>query len=384
MADQSETNKNILIVDDELGLREGCRRALGRYGYKVDVAATGQEALSKVLATDFGVAFLDVIMPDISGIELLQHIHTHAPNTVCIVMTAYATVELAVQAMKRGAYDFIEKPFSDDTLLEAVERGLDKGRLLRESVPAVPAREMVQPLGPDEVAMQAFQEAMSASMRKVAHELRAPIAAIRSFLTLILQGYTTPEKTREWQQRAAERADDLLRLVDDLLNLARLRDPKVESTPEIVSVEAVLKEVLGLHVPETEAKGIWLRVETRPCGSLVADPAHIKQLWTNLISNAIKYTPRGGQVSVRLYPELETIVGVVQDTGIGISRDDLPHLFDEFFRTEQAKAFSQHGTGLGLPIVRQILRDYGGEIAVASELGRGSTFTFRLPLKRSL
>jgi signal transduction histidine kinase len=383
MTNQADSNKNILIVDDELGLREGCRRALGRHGYKVDVAATGQEALSKVLAADFGVAFLDVIMPDISGIELLQHIHTHAPNTICIVMTAYATVELAVQAMKRGAYDFVEKPFSDDTLLEAAERGLDKGRLLRESAEALPAPEMAQPLGPDEMALQAFQEAMSASMRKVAHELRAPIAAIRSFLTLILQGYTTPEKTREWQQRAAERADDLLKLVDDLLNLARLRDPKVESAPEIVSVEAVLKEVLGLHVPETEAKGIWLRVETRPCGSIVADPAHIKQLWTNLVSNAIKYTPRGGQVSVRLYPEQGTIVGVVQDTGIGISKDDLPHLFDEFFRTEQAKAFSQHGTGLGLPIVRQILRDYGGEIVVASELGKGSTFTFRLPLKRS-
>lgn len=382
MGNQTKADsKLVLIVDDELGLREGCRRALARYGYKVDVAATGQEALTKVLANDFGVAFLDVIMPDINGIELLQHIHTHAPDTICIIMTAYATVELAVQAMKLGAYDFIEKPFSDDTLREAVERGLDKRQLqLADSRVRPAGGESTQP-SPDTLALEAFQEVMSSSMRKVAHELRAPIAAIRSFLTLILQGYTTPEKTREWQQRAAERADDLLRLVDDLLNLARLRDPKFESTPEIVSAEAVLKEVLGLHGPEAEAKGIRLKVETLPCGTMVADGAHIKQLWTNLISNAIKYTPRGGQVSVRLFPERGAIVGIVQDTGIGIAEEDLPHLYEEFFRTEQAKAFAQHGTGLGLPIVKQIVADYGGEISVESEVGKGSKFTFRLPLK---
>jgi signal transduction histidine kinase len=379
MAKQTESRKPILIVDDELGLREGCRRVLARYGYRVEVAATGQEALSKVLADDFGVALVDVIMPDINGIELLKHLRAHAPGTVCIIMTAYATVEVAVQAMKLGAYDFIEKPFSDDMLVEAVERGLDKRRLEDEMGRGRPAQEPARQPGEEGMALDALQEAMSSSMRKVAHELRAPIAAIRSFMTLILQGYTTPEKTREWQQRAAERADDLLSLVDDLLNLARLRDPRLESTPEIVSVEAVLKEVVGLHGPEAEGRGLRLKVETHPCGTIVADPMHIKQLWTNLISNAIKYTPRGGQVTVRLFREGTTIVGVVSDTGIGIAPEDIPHLFDEFFRTEQARALAQHGTGLGLPIVRQIVQQYGGEITVKSTLGKGSEFTFRLP-----
>ena len=216
-------------------------------------------------------------------------------------------------------------------------------------------------------------------MRKVAHELRAPIAAIRSFLTVILQGYATPEKTREWQQRAAERSDDLLRLVDDLLNLARLSDPKATSAPEMVSVEEILKDVLALHAPEAEEKGIRLRVEPQRCGMILADPLHIKQLWTNLLSNAIKYTPPGGQVTVRLFLERGTIVGVVKDTGIGIAEEDLPHLFEEFYRTEQAKALTQHGTGLGLSIVKQIVQQYGGTITVESELGKGTQFTFRLP-----
>jgi signal transduction histidine kinase len=379
MANQTESRKPILVIDDELGLREGCRRVLARHSYRVEVAATGQEALSKVLAEDFGVALVDVMMPDINGIELLKHLRAHAPATVCIIMTAYATVDLAVQAMKLGAYDFLEKPFSDDMLVEAVERGLDKRRLEDEMGRGRPGQEPAQQPGEGETHVDAQREAMSASMRKVAHELRAPIAAIRSFLTLILQGYTTPEKTREWQQRAAERADDLLSLVDDLLNLARLKDPKLESTPEIVSMEAVLREVLGLHGPEAEAKGLRFRVETHPSGTIVADPTHIKQLWTNLISNAIKYTPRGGHVTVRLFREGAVIVGVVSDTGIGIAQGDIPHLFDEFFRTEQARAFAQHGTGLGLPIVRQIVQQYGGTIEVKSTLGKGSEFVFRLP-----
>jgi signal transduction histidine kinase len=334
----------------------------------------------KALSEDFDVILLDVRLPDIGGIELLKHIRTHKPDAICIMITAYATVETAVQAMKLGAYDFVEKPFSDDTLLLAVERGLDRHQL--EQQPAYDQQKVGESGEPTQAALEEVERARSASIRRVAHELRAPVAAIRSFMALILQGYTTPDKAREWQQRTADRADDLLRLIDDVLNLARLQDPRLEITPEVVSVEAVLKDVVGLHAPEAAAKGIWLKVETRPCGSIVADGLHIKQLWTNLISNAIKYTPQGGQVIVGLFPEHQFIVGVVKDNGIGIAKEDLPHLFEEFFRTEQAKAFTQHGTGLGLSIVWQIVHQYGGDITVESQLGRGTQFTFRLPLNR--
>jgi two-component system sensor histidine kinase/response regulator len=380
MAKQTETTNNILVIDDNHGLRQGCRRALERHGYRVDLATTGQEGLSKVLADDFDVILLDVVMPDIGGIELMRHIRAHRPNAICIVVTGYASVELAVQAMKLGAYDFLAKPFSDDNLLRAVEHALDKRLMQQEAGRTQPAEDVTGLLARQKVMPDELEEARSAYMRKVAHELRAPIAAIRSFLTVILQGYATPEKTREWQQRAAERSDDLLRLVDDLLNLARLSDPKATSAPEMVSVEEILKDVLALHAPEAEEKGIRLRVEPQRCGMILADPLHIKQLWTNLLSNAIKYTPPGGQVTVRLFLERGTIVGVVKDTGIGIAEEDLPHLFEEFYRTEQAKALTQHGTGLGLSIVKQIVQQYGGRVTVESELGRGTQFTFRLPV----
>ena len=127
-----------------------------------------------------------------------------------------------------------------------------------------------------------------------------------------------------------------------------------------------------------------MNVDCKECSSIVADPMHIKQLWTNLISNAIKYTEDGGRVDVRLFPKGDEIVGEIKDTGIGIAVEDLPHLFSEFYRTERAKSFAQHGTGLGLSIVKQVLEEYGGDIQVHSILDEGTRFTFRLPVKHTV
>lgn len=379
MTDETEINSRILVVDDELGLREGCRRVLERYGYQVRAAATGREGLALVQAARFGVVLLDVMMPDISGIELLQHIRTHDPDAICIIITGYATVELAVQAMKQGAYDFIAKPFSDDYLVLAVQKGLERRLLQQQARRTQEAEAEARRLSQEKQMLEELDRVKSGFMRKVAHELRAPVAAISSLLTVVLQGYATPARTQEMQQRAADRANELLSLIEDLLNLARLKDVRFVSNREPVAAEQALREVLELHVPEAEAKGLRVRVQTQRCEPVQADRVHIKQLWTNLVSNAIKYTAKGGQVSVRLFQEGQAVVGQVQDTGIGIAQEDLPRLFEEFYRTEQAKSFARHGTGLGLAIARQIVEQYGGTIAVESALGKGSTFTFRLP-----
>jgi len=378
---ETEAGQRVLVVDDEFGLREGCRRVLERFGYQVEVAATGKEGLSLAQAADYGVVLLDVMMPDMSGIELLNLIHRSKPDVVCVIITGYATVELAVEAMKQGAYDFIAKPFSDDYLVLAVEKGLERRQLQRQARRMQQAEEEAERLTQEKAMLEELDRVKSGFMRKVAHELRAPVAAISSLLTAILQGYASAAKTRELQERAADRANELLGLIEDLLNLARLKDIKVLVSREMVSVEGVLQEVLSLHTTEAEMKGIRIGVQAQTCPRISADPAHIKQLWTNLISNAVKYTGRGGQVTVRLFTDGGTVVGVVQDTGIGIAEQDLPRLFEEFYRTDQAKAFARYGTGLGLSIARQIVEQYGGGIAVESQLGKGTQFTFRLPVE---
>jgi two-component system sensor histidine kinase/response regulator len=380
MTDAPAFIEQILVIDDERGLREGCRRALARYGYPVDVAATGREGLALVREGKHGLVLLDVMMPDVSGIELLATIREQDPEIVCIIITGYATVELAIEAMKLGAYDFLAKPFSDDNLLLAVQKALEKRRLEQKARRLQWVEEEAERLGREKDLLEELDRVKSAFMRKVAHELRAPIAAIESFMLSILEGYGSPETQRMMQERAAARATELLQLVDDLLNLSRIRDVKMESRKKAVCLEKILDRVLALHGPVAAAKKIALDVDCSDCPPLLADPVHIEQLWTNLIANAIKYTPEGGRVTIRLFSEGGLLTGRVADTGIGIAEGDLPHLFQEFYRTDQAKAFAQHGTGLGLSIVRQIVREYGGEVDVKSELGKGSQFTFRLPL----
>jgi signal transduction histidine kinase len=380
-----EQKERILVIDDEAGIRSGCRRALTPHGYQVEVAATGQEGLVKLWEDGFVLVLLDVMMPDIRGVDLLEPILAHDPDIICIIITGFATVGLAVEAMKHGAYDFISKPFSADTLLLAVEKGLETRRLRREARRLERIEEEAQRLSQEKAMLEELDRVKSTFMRTVAHELRAPIAAIESYLILILQGYASLEEQRPMLERAAQRADKLLELVDDLLNLAKLKELEADSKKQKVSLEKVLKDVLNLHTLEAEEKQIAFKLETRSCPPVAADPAHIAQLWTNLISNAIKYTPAGGQVVVRLFPKGEnTIVGEVEDTGIGIAEKDLPNLFQEFFRTDQAKALTPRGTGLGLSIVKQIVESLDGNVSVESKLGEGTKFTFHLPAASSI
>jgi len=219
----------------------------------------------------------------------------------------------------------------------------------------------------------------------VTHELRAPVAAIQGYLKLILGGYVPPEREREFIQKAEQRALDQLALISDLLELAKLEEPRAEVEVEILELDEVLRGVSDLVRAQAEEKGLSFQVKVASdLPRVTANREHMKQLWTNMISNAIKYTPPGGTIAVSLSQSPEGIVGRVQDTGIGISPEDLPRIFAEFYRAENAKAMERHGTGLGLSIAKRVVEAYGGKISVESELGRGSTFCFVLPREAGL
>jgi signal transduction histidine kinase len=215
----------------------------------------------------------------------------------------------------------------------------------------------------------------------VTHELRAPISIIYSALDLALGGYATPEKTHEILGRAQKRAGELLDLISDLLDLTRLREPKTRQQPAApIQIDSLLEEVVAFVRPEAEEKGLSLLLEIAPGLPPVRVPAdQAKLVWTNLLSNAIKYSERGDRIRASLRQQGSRVVGEVSDTGIGIAPEDLPRIFDEFFRASNARAMSQLGTGVGLSIVQRIVESHGGEIQVESELGQGTTFRFALP-----
>ena len=229
--------------------------------------------------------------------------------------------------------------------------------------------------------MEQLDRVKSSFTLTVAHELRAPVAAIQSYLRLILDGYIPPEQQRQYLVRAEQRASAQLELISDLLDLARLQNPDLQVKIEPVDLAQSLREVCDLMGSYAQEKQIQFSVSIPETEIIIAaNPKHIQQLWTNLVSNAIKYTNEGGAVDVTMTVQEEQVITTVRDTGIGIAPEDIARIFEEFYRTKAAKAFVQMGTGLGLALVKRIVETYHGQIDLQSKVEEGSTFTVTLPL----
>ena len=374
-----ESAAKILVIDDEVGMREGCRRALTPKGFQVETAEHGVEGMRKLREGRFDLVLLDVMMPGMSGLELLEQIREHDPNIVCVMITGFATVDLAAQAMKQGARDFLPKPFSSDELLEVVHRGLDeRHRLLALQKQRELEEEAFQleRVRRDAAKLDAIE---SRFMLVIVHQLRNPAGVLKNYLQMMRGGYVDDDEWDEYLEKMDQRAGQLLSMLDDLLELAHLKEMPIPSKLEPVDAADILESVARNLQPVADAKGLGLRVQIQASPSILAQPGHLRSLWNHLVDNAICYTS-SGQISVTLDEQDGRMVTQVTDTGIGIATDELARVFEEFYRSDSAKEESELGTGLGLPIVSQIVKLYQGTIQVDSAPGQGSTFQIHLPL----
>lgn len=220
---------------------------------------------------------------------------------------------------------------------------------------------------------------------KVTHELRSPLSTIESCLRAVTDGYASPGKREEMLGRAVQRTDALLMLVNDLLHLSRIKAMEIPQPMAPLSLTEVIRRTVDFMRTRAEDKKIVLKIDVpSDLPMVVGDRGNMDQLFTNLISNAIKYTTVGGTVSIKGAAEGDYVQIRVCDTGIGISESDLPRIFDEFYRGENARAYNKEGTGLGLCIVKQIVERYHGKIWVESRMGKGTTFRFALPVSPNL
>jgi signal transduction histidine kinase len=380
-----DPKSRILVIDDEIGIRKGCRRVLEPAGYSIDSAASFREGLNKIKQEQFDLILLDVMMPDGRGVDLLAPIHDQDPETVAVVITGYATVEMAVETIKRGAYDFIAKPFTTDLLLTTVQRGLEKRRL---SLDAQRLQVLEKEAYEQALARQQAEKLdkfKSSFATMVAHELRSPVAGVQSLVRTLLRGMAggLSDQQAEVLTRVETRLDFLLHLINDLLALAASKSLDEEKPLQPVAVQPVLQRVLESFTEEARSKPVEIK-PALPAGALVvcAGEDGLDSILRNLVGNAIKYTPAGGQVSVECESEGKDVILRVADTGIGISKEDLAHIGEEFFRAKNAHLQGFPGTGLGMSIVKQYVDRFGGQMNIASEEGKGSTFTIKLPLWR--
>jgi two-component system, sensor histidine kinase and response regulator len=371
----------VLVVDDELGIREGCRRALTAKGFEVEVAENGPAGLHKLREGAYDILLVDAMMPGMSGLEMLQNARKLYPELICIIITGYATVELAVQAMREGAHDFVAKPFTPALLLQVMNRELDRQRLKREAQRVRDLEEELRGVTQAKSEMEKMAAIESRFMLTMVHVLRAPVAVMQNSVQLIRKGYVSPEELPQFLSRVDLRAGELLAILDDILVLSRLKEGLGTRTAEPVSVAEVLESVCSSFRKEAMESQLTISTEVADRPLFQGNPDHLRLLWSQLLSNAIRYAPKEGRITLSLttHPQGGQIQGAVSDTGIGIAPEEIPRIFEEFYRTEAAKSMRETGTGLGLPIVQLVLSLYGGTIAIDSTPGKGSTFRFTLP-----
>lgn len=484
----------ILVIDDEIGIRKGCRRVLVSEGHDVLLAETAEVGLALLEEQpDIEVALVDLRMPGIGGLEFLPRARALSPDLVLVVITAYATLDVAVEATKRDASDFLTKPFAPDALLRVVRKALERNHLIRETnrlreererrllelateqsrlktiidsmadgvlvcnadqllvlhnpaslrvlpglgaapkTPRLP--DVLQPLELWEMISEAAEsgkrlsrelelthlaagtwaladcspvkdERTGASLgtvtvlrditqmkhveqvkaqfvNMVAHELRSPLAAVDSFLSILQRDLIAePEERERVLGRCRERVGALVELVNDLLDVARMEAGNVRREIEPQQPAAVLAEVAELSRPLAEKRGIAVNLEVAEgLPTIDCDHEELIRVFCNLVSNAVKYNREGGKVTLRATAEAPYVRFAVSDTGVGISEKGLENLFQEFFREKRPETKMVTGTGLGLSIVKRIVDYYHGRIQAESVLDEGTTFTVWLPCR---
>ncbi|MFC1857212.1 response regulator [Thermodesulfobacteriota bacterium] len=474
----------VLVVDDEKRIRDACYTMLSDEGFTVDRAETGKICLNKIAEKHYDIILLDLMMPELNGLEVLPCIRNSHPDTVIIVITGYATIEHSVEAMKRGAFDFIAKPFSpqdlrvvvakaieyirtlqdiateksrmrvllnhigggvlatdnqqnialanptfikmigyhgqnligrhiseiieNKTILEMIAKALSASRdefvelteELKEgtlgkdeqtvfSVRCVPFKDRLgRNLGTvtvlhDITAIKKIDQMKSDFVSMVAHELKSPMSTVLAQLEIILDEIAGPvtDKQKTILTRASERIKELVNLSSELLDLAKIESGLISQEREQLDVDAVINNQVEFYFEMAQAKHLtltYLRGENLP--KVMANKVNVEEVLSNLISNAIRYTPEGGEITLSTAIEKDYLAICVKDTGFGIPAEVQERIFDRFYRIKNEKTRYITGTGLGLAIVKNILESHNGNIQVESELDKGSTFTCRLPL----
>jgi len=231
--------------------------------------------------------------------------------------------------------------------------------------------------------VQASQKSQRDFVANVSHELKTPLTSIQGFAQAIMDGTVdTPESRKQAAEVIYKEAGRMHRMALDLLDLARLDAGIINLQMSSVDVNALLNGIIEKFTPMASKAGVILNAQcANDLPSLLGDGDRLAQVFTNLVDNALKFTPEGGSIVLRAIRDRDEIQVAVDDTGKGIPKEDVPHIFDRFYQADSARAGGEHhGAGLGLAIVHEIVAAHGGRISVRSALGRGTAFIVHLPL----
>ena len=379
----------VLIVDDDVVLLKALPEALllRMEGVAVDTCDSAPSALRQINATDYDAIVADIKMPGMDGLALLAEIRALRPETPTLLITGHGHDDLAVLALRGGAYDFIQKPIEREYFLASLRRAIEareNRRHLHEQQEILEwhARELESVVEQRTHQLREANRLKDQFLATLSHELRSPLGAIRMWSSLLRSGKLDAQRTVRALDGIERSAILQEQLVEDLLDVSRIAAGKLVLDLRPVNpkplVEAALEAIRGA----AEAKQVRLEAQFEFSeGQVRGDPIRLQQVVWNLLSNAVKFSAQGGHVVVRFAGVDEQVVIAVQDEGEGIAPEFLPHVFERFWQADATRTRAHGGLGLGLAIVRELVHLHGGSVEAASEgKGRGTTLTVRLPL----
>ncbi len=368
----------LLVVDDEPGIRSGIVRILRNFtvsypfmeedfAFELIEADTGEMAIEIIDSQKIDIILLDNQLPGINGIEVLDYLKKIQYDALVMMITSYASLDLAVKATNIGAYNFVPKPFTPQELKTAVE-SITKQLYLKR---------MTRLMNKEGKQIR-FQ-----FLSVLSHELKSPINAIEGYMK-IMQEKQVGNNIEDYSvmiDRSMERLKGMRTLILDLLDLTKLESGKKTRSIKKVDLHEIAKMALDTAEPLAIQKQVKLYLEGEENTYISSDRDELEIIFNNLISNAVKYNKTGGKVFVNLTKNQTEVKITVEDTGIGMNEEDLGKLFQEFVRIKNAKTKNVTGSGLGLSIAKKMVELNGGTIKVESTPDVGSKFIVTLPLK---
>jgi signal transduction histidine kinase len=369
----------ILVVDDDPRNVRLVESMLKPSGYVILQAYDGREALHRVETERPDLILLDVMMPELSGFELCTLLRgRHETRLLPILMvTALNALEDKVRGLELGADDFLTKPINRTELLAKV-RSILRVKRLQDQVEK--HRRELEAANRELLLTQRFQESMT---QMVVHDLKNPLAGIMGNIQLVQMQHERMAAPRreELLQRSLDSARQMARMIQNILEVAKLEEQKMPLKREALDVRAIVAEQTAEIASLSARDGIRLETDVAPgLPPVDADRELLGRILGNLLSNAFKHTPAGGRITVSAGEEGDRIVLSVRDTGEGIPEDLLPYIFEKFVAGESENRRRQtYDSGLGLTFCRLAVECHGGDIAVASRLGEGTVVTVHLP-----
>jgi len=404
---------SILIIDDDRALVKTLADILTLKGFGIKAATHGLEGLAAMGEDPANLALVDIGLPDISGIDVLKRIKADYPSTEVIILTGNATLDSAIEATNRGAFSFLVKPYDIEQLTLQIRRAIEKQqtedairKLNAELEQRVAERTRELELRRQEAEAARLEadianRAKSDFLANVSHELRTPLNSVIGFSQVLLDRMAGPLNSRQqgYVDNIVFSGERLLELISNILDFATAETGRMELELSRFSLRQLLEGSTAMIREKAVQHGVMLFLEIIPESDLEieADARIMKQVMSNLLSNAVKFSREGGSVHIRARTVRGSRCEVrgsdaapdafieisVEDGGIGIKEEDLGKLFSSFSQLESPYVKKHPGTGLGLALCKRFVELHGGSIRAESEFGKGSRFSFVLPIRNS-